>query len=157
MMDTRPMANGTYDLPLPQIWRRRLVVLGQLCGIVPFVIAVVGLRDNLALLVVFVVLLVVSAACHTRLAMSIQNIAQVNPANLDERQRATRDRAFVLSLRYLGWALTAAWVYAMIAGIAGWWLPDVKNLGFLLWGFGMMVYGYPTAIAAWIEPDPVKD
>ena len=154
-MNSRPLVNGTYDLPLPQAKRRTLVLIGA-ATMIPVFFAFTGALENLGMLIAIIVCMVIGAACHTRLAMSIQNIAQTNPARLDERQRATRDRAFTLALRYLGWMLTIAWVYAMIARFTGWWLPDAQNLWIVLWGFGMQVYGLPTAIAAWLEPDPLN-
>jgi hypothetical protein len=157
-VNTPLLANGTYDLPLPQISRRRLVVIELLCSVAPPLVLFSGFAFGRWVgLLLFLIPLLIGAICHTRLAMSIQNIAQVNPARLDERQRAARDRAFVLSLRYLGWVLGLACVYAMIAGITDWWLPEKKYFGFALWSFMMLAFSLPTAVAAWNEPDPIED
>ena len=156
-MNTRVLVNGTYDLPLTQTQRRLLVLLESVAVVIPLMIAVSGVLKILILSIIAIVFMLISMVCHTRLAMSIQNIAQVNPKQLDERQRAARDRAFVLSLRILGILLTIAWVYAMAAMVTGWWLPEAKYLGFVLWGFGMQVYSLPTAIAAWLQPDPILE
>jgi hypothetical protein len=154
-MHTQRLSNETYDLPLPQIWRRSLVILEHLSIALPAAIAVSGVVYTPGILSVYILMLLLGASCHIRLAMSIQNIAQVNPLRLDERQRATRDRAFVLTLHVLAWSLTLAWVYALIAGLTGWWLPPRERIGFVLWGFGMLAYSLPTALAAWLEPDPI--
>jgi hypothetical protein len=157
-VNTPTLANGTYDLPLPRVSRRRLVVIELLCSVAPPLVLFSGFAvGRWVALLLFLIPLSIAAICHTRLAMAIQNIAQINPVRLDERQRGARDRAFVLSLRYVGWALMIACVYAMIAGLTNWWLPQQRHLGFVLWSFMMLAFSLPTAVAAWLEPDQLED
>ena len=138
---------------------RRLLVTMEMILISLTVVAGILLEPDLSMpaLLGRLVLPILAAVCHTRLALSIQNIAQVNPRILDERQRATRDRAFSLSLVILSVVLSVIWGYAMIASYAGWWLPMGGQLWQVLWLPAMLSYGLPTAIAAWLEPDALED
>jgi hypothetical protein len=104
-------------------------------------------------LVTFLLVALLSAASHTVLAMSIDNIAQVRPHVLDERQRLVRDRAFAAALRVLTVYLSVGWVYALLASLLGWWLPPADRAWFALWTLAMLAYGLPTALAAWHEPE----
>lgn len=96
-------------------------------------------------------------ALHTTLAISIQNIAQRRPADLDERQRAAREQAYVLAQRVLAWVLTLLWIYATMAWLTHRWLPQGQQLWALLWALVLLAHGLPTSIAAWLEPEPVAE
>jgi hypothetical protein len=130
-----------------------LVILEINCSVIRVIIAVYGMFDRFILIVPFCILLLLTAACHTRLAISIQNIAQGSPKRLDERQRATRDQAFVTTWYYLSWLFNAAWIYPMLASFANWWLPTPQCLWLVLWGLGQFLALLPTAIIAWSQPD----
>lgn len=98
---------------------------------------------------VFVVVMVFSAGIHTMLALSIGNICQVKLSSLDERERASRDRAFIGAFQVLTLTVSIAWLYAAVASFTKSWLPEPSQLWMLLWLIGMMFYGLPTSIAAW--------
>ena len=117
---TQTTAHKLYK-PL-ELRQRRALVVTEMTLVTVTVIAGVLLEPALSLpaLLGRLVCPILAAVCHTRLALSIQNIAQVNPRTLDERQRGTRDRAFSLSLVILSVGLSLIWLYAMIAGYAGW-------------------------------------
>lgn len=131
---------------------RRLLVLLQhgILGPIGLLILLVPSREwSLVLLLVFVVAMLISAALHTTVALSIGNICQGKLERLDERERSARDEAFILSFQIITAVVSLAWFYAMIANYWAWWLPQSNQIWIILWLIGMLTYGLPTSVAAW--------
>lgn len=101
---------------------------------------------------IFILAVVASAAIHTTLALSIDNICQGRLNRLDERERTMRDQAFVSAFQILTGVLSVAWIYAMMASFLGGWLPEQGQTWMLLWSFAMLTYGLPTSVAAFNMP-----
>ncbi len=152
--------NPTHKLyvPLKRSQRRMLVVAEMVCVVLTTAGFVVFGSSPIPLLLFGALIVPIAAAVfHTRLALSIQNIAQVNPRTLDERQRLARDHAFSLGLSIISVVLTVTWVYAMFAAMLDWWLPTSSQLWKVIWLPAMLTYGLPTAIIAWLEPDSLEE
>ena len=115
-----------------------------------FIMLSTPIKDwSIALVLLFIVAAILSAALHTTLALSIGNICQGRLERLDERERAMRDRAFIGAFQIVSTVVSLAWLYGMVAWIAKLWLPEAQQIWMLLWLIGMLIYGLPTSIAAW--------
>jgi apolipoprotein N-acyltransferase len=154
---TRPPV--PLNLPLRLETRRALVVLEFVCTVVAVVLGVLGIVwiNTWFLVLGALPAMLAAAVAHTRLAMSIQNIAQVSVRTLDERQRDARDRAFSRSLGIVGATLGALFAYALLALFFDLWTPGPSSLWLVLWLPMQLCFGLPTAIIAWTEPDTMPD
>jgi hypothetical protein len=112
---------------------------------------------DLTVMLVFILGTAITAVIHTTLALSIGNICQGRLNRLDERERASRDQAFVLAFQILSAVVSVLWIYGMLASFLGWWLPVASQFWVLLWGLGMLAYGLPTSIAAFKMPDGASE
>ncbi|GGI74342.1 hypothetical protein GCM10007973_08950 [Polymorphobacter multimanifer] len=74
--------------------------------------------------------------------------AQASDAMLDERQRAERDRAFVLTHQIMVGVLLASMVYLEIGGKIGMWLPEVPDIVEILTVFVLVSMALPGMILA---------
>jgi hypothetical protein len=153
---TRPR-DLTLHLPLPKTTRRALVILEFACVALAVVAGLIASFSMTSVFLVLIVAAMAAAACHTRLALSIQNIAQVSVRALDERQRDARDRAFSRSLQILTATLGAMVAYALAAMVFKLWLPAPEQLWLVLWLPLMLSTGLPTAFVAWTEADTPPD
>jgi hypothetical protein len=133
--------------------RRALVITQYALLLTGSALVLVFGYGNLTVLLLFILSALLSAVTHTTLALSVQNIAQARVETLDERQRIARDRAFAAALRGLTVCLSAAWGYALLAPLLGWWLPPAERAWAALWGLAMLAYSLPTSVAAWTEAD----
>lgn len=83
------------------------------------------------------------------------NVANRTDADVDERQRAVRERAHYLA--YNSWSLSFALglLYWYFAGEFGWWWPSGYGARTaLFWTLLLSLTSLPSAIVAWLEPDP---
>jgi hypothetical protein len=79
-------------------------------------------------------------------------------ARLDERQRAMLDRAHVIGYALLGALVTAiSGVLALMATFNGAITVTMEGLTPFLIALGLYLPMLPSAILAWIEPDPASD
>ena len=79
-------------------------------------------------------------------------------AHLDERQRAMLDRAHVIGYGVLGTVITLlAGALALVASFDGPILVTMGGLTPFLIALGLYLPILPSAILAWIEPDPAAD
>ena len=144
------LSQSTRRMMVAGQWLLMLVVLGlMLLSPVQSYIQNVGVWG----LVAIVVLMFGLMALHTTLAISIGNICQGRRERLDEREQAMRDRAFVTSLQRITLGISLLWVYAMLAWIFGWWLPQPQQFWLVLWAIAMQIYGMPTSLVAWQMPE----
>lgn len=88
-------------------------------------------------------------------------LANAPDQDLDERQVKARDNAYRIayalfsSLAGLG---VLYWYLATDAVKLRLWLPTTTNeLNAVFWGVWLLMVSLPTAVLAWIEPDPVQD
>lgn len=66
----------------------------------------------------------------------------------DERQRALRNRAYLWAYLIFGFAIGSLWF---------WPLPDTLGVFWKVFAFFSLYGTLPTAVIAWLEPDPVPD
>jgi len=79
-------------------------------------------------------------------------------ARLDERQRAMLDRAHVIGYGVLGTVITLlSGALALVASFDGPILVTMEGLTPFLIALGLYLPILPSAILAWIEPDPATD
>lgn len=71
---------------------------------------------------------------------------------LDERQRAERGRAFVLSHQIIVSAIFLIFLYTLPAKPLGWWFPSLDDGIDLLSAFGIVGMALPGIILAWRTP-----
>lgn len=85
--------------------------------------------------------------------------ADLPDAALDERQRAVRDRAYVVAYRFVGALFFLAAVYGGLAWDSGrLWLPgDWVAIQAIVWSVFLLVTTLPSAALAWDEPEPVGE
>jgi hypothetical protein len=80
--------------------------------------------------------------------------ANAGDAMLDERERADRDRAYVVTHRVMVGILFAAFIYLLAAKLAKWGVPDAEATMDLLSAFAIGSMALPGMILAWREqPD----
>lgn len=86
------------------------------------------------------------------------NVANRSDAEVDERQRAVREQAHYLAYHSWGAAFGLGLVYWYFAGEFGGWLPRSYNeRTAVFWTLLLSLVSLPSAIIAWLEPDPVPD
>ena len=84
------------------------------------------------------------------------NVANRSDAEVDERQRAVRERAHYLAYNSWGVAFGAGLFYWYFAGEFGWWLPRAEpERTAVFWTLLLSFALLPSAVIAWLEPDPV--
>lgn len=76
---------------------------------------------------------------------------------LDERQRAERGRAFVLSHQILVSAIFLIFLYTLPAQRLAWWFPSRDDGIDLLSAFGIVGMALPGIILAWRAPSVEED
>lgn len=145
---------------LPRRVRRRFVV-GYALGYVGLLLfwVLAGLLGNLWLFVPAALCGLVFLLSFKRIFYGVQpwNVANRSDAEVDERQRAVRERAHYLA--YNSWALGFALglLYWFFAGEFGWWLPRSYNeRTAVFWTLLLSLASLPSAIIAWLEPDPFE-
>lgn len=157
MMNTQPKL-------LSREQRRRLV-LGAYMGYVGVVI-LWSISTALSSGWFFAAALAVGALmvyCYTRLLFKggFWLLANAPDAQLDERQRYARDNAYRLAYAYASSAVMLAllyWYFASDIQKVKLWLPSTENeLLATFWGFWLLLTTLPSAVLAWIEPDPITD
>lgn len=77
-------------------------------------------------------------------------------ARLDERERALRDAAYVLTHQFMVIAMFASYVWASLSGRLGLWMPGQEQALELLTGFALTSMALPGIILAWRE-QPIDD
>jgi hypothetical protein len=83
--------------------------------------------------------------------------ANAPDAMLDERERADRDRAYVVTHRVMIGILLAAFLYLLAARAADWGTPDAEITMDLLSAFAIGSMALPGMILAWREqPDDTE-
>lgn len=76
--------------------------------------------------------------------------------DLDERQRAARDRAHRHSNITMSVALLCALIPSLLLEGVHWPTPDARTVPVVLFGLLAIVHPFlPWAILAWTEPDPI--
>ena len=146
---------------LPRRVRRRFVVgyaLGY-GGLVLFWL-LASLLDNPWLFAPAALCGLAFSLSFKRIFVGVQpwNVANRSDAEIDERQRAVRERAHYLA--YNSWALgfSLGLLYWYFAGEFGWWLPRSYNeRTAVFWTLLLSLVSLPSAIIAWLEPDPIPD
>lgn len=75
---------------------------------------------------------------------------------VDERQRALRDRAYRLSYQWLGGIMAAFYGYLLVGKNGAFWVPrePAEFVSTFLVVFATLFSGLPSAVLAWIEPEP---
>lgn len=106
---------------------------------------------------VTLVLLALLILLNIVLRESTRGIALAAEDTLDERQEATRNRAYRLSHKLLAAAFgLPLWLILVQFGQPTW-LPEVTNNGGLMLVYLELLYFLPTVIIAWLEPDAPPD
>jgi cytochrome bd-type quinol oxidase subunit 2 len=78
--------------------------------------------------------------------------------DLDEREVAVRNRAYVLTHQIMVITLFLAFFWVDMADRFGWWLPPVGEVGNLITAFALSSMALPAAILAWRDrPVAVDD
>src|SRR5690625_4831890 len=130
--------------------RRALVLTFGAAVVLLVASALIGLPQALA-----VAALIVSAAVATYLDRAVgKPLRQV--ANLDERQRAARDRAHRIAYVTMNIAMVVACIPAVLMDGVVWPASAVRTLPLILLGLLTFLHlSLPAMILSWTEPDPV--
>jgi len=93
------------------------------------------------------------------LRRAVETTADLPDDALDERQRAVRDRAYLVAYRFVDAIFFAAAVYGALAWDTGLlWLPDDwVAVQACVWAVFLLVTTLPSAALAWAEPEPVGE
>lgn len=83
--------------------------------------------------------------------------ANAADAMLDERERADRDRAYVVTHRVMIAVLLAAFLYMLAARATGWRVPDAEGIMDLISAFAIGSMALPGMILAWREQAELVD
>ena len=112
---------------------------------------------------VFMIVAVVDTIIFHALRNSIQNVADKEDHNIDERQRTVRDSAYRLAYQIVTIGLLSVLLYAQLASGFQWWLPLPSEemlpstIGMVFTLVLILTVTLPTSIVAWNEPDLEPD
>ncbi|WP_448582007.1 hypothetical protein [Thermaurantiacus sp.] len=87
---------------------------------------------------------------------SYGQLSQKAERELDEREVAVRNRAYVLTHQIMVAALLGAFLWVTLATKLGWWLPGASGTADLITAFAMGSMALPAAILAWRDR-PLSD
>lgn len=86
------------------------------------------------------------------------NVANRPDAEVDERQRAVRERAHYLAYNMWSLGFARGLLYWYFAGDSGWWLPRFYyERTAVFWTLLLSLVSLPSAIIAWLELDPADE
>jgi hypothetical protein len=160
MMATQPtMSDRIATLPRRT---RRLVVLGAFLGypllVAGYALLVATERVPVALWAPVAVALLGLSLIGVAVTYGWARTRTEPSARLDERQRAMLDRAHVIGYGILGTVVSLlAAVLALVASFDGPITVTMEGLTPFLIALGLYLPMLPSAILAWIEPDPAQD
>jgi hypothetical protein len=80
---------------------------------------------------------------------SYGQLSQKAERELDEREVAIRNRAYVLTHQIMVGVLLAGFLWVTLADKFGWWLPGASRTADLITAFAMGSMALPAAILAW--------
>lgn len=80
---------------------------------------------------------------------SYGQLSQRAERELDEREVAIRNRAYVLTHQIMIAVLFAGFFWVTLADRFGWWLPGASRTADLITAFGLGAMALPAAILAW--------
>lgn len=83
--------------------------------------------------------------------------SQAPDGQLDERQRAERDRAYVRTHQLMVGTLFLALFYTVPARLLGWWMPNAEDAVDLLSAFAITGMALPGMILAWRDEEVSDD
>lgn len=146
---------------LPRTTRRLLVVetfLGYPLLVVGYTFLVLTERVPVSLWAPVAIALMVLSLVGVAIVYSWARPRADSSARLDERQRAMLDRAHVIGYGVLGTVITLlSGALALVASFDGPILVTMGGLTPFLLAMGLYLPILPSAILAWIEPDPTAD
>jgi hypothetical protein len=149
----------TWQVRLVSQKIRRLLVLGCYLGYVALILVWVfvpqPIRSPLTLLVGLMCVL-----CMGGLHLpNLLGISSGEDRLLDERQQAFRNKMYLLAYQILGALVMVLALYGYIAADSkSLWLPKSElELQAVFWGVWVLVTTLPSALVAWLEPDPLEE
>ncbi|WP_448580190.1 hypothetical protein [Thermaurantiacus sp.] len=88
---------------------------------------------------------------------SYGQLSQKAEADLDEREVAIRNRAYVLTHQIMVAVLFLGFLWVTLADKLGWWLPGASDAADLITAFGLGSMALPAAILAWRDRAPADE
>jgi drug/metabolite transporter (DMT)-like permease len=144
---------------VPRRWRRAVVagLYGGFAGMAALGLAPGGATASPERSVAAGIFALVATVCMLAQVSTTRPLAQHFRADLDERERADRDRAYrnayvVLAVLTL---LVSVWVF--FGGAELWWPQTQWQRNVLLWAVLLVVLSLPISFMAWTEPDPLPE
>lgn len=131
---------------------RRALVLTAYLGYLGLVVAWTVLEHPWRWLLVLPLGLAAIVAMATLLMPRLLGTSDGADAELDERQLALRNHAYLNAYRILGALVLLLALYYMMATGSGWWLPrtDLETQA-AFWGIYLVATTLPAALIAWNE------
>ncbi len=160
MMATQPTLADRIAI-LPQR-SRRLAVLGAFLGypllVIGYTLLVLTDRVPITVWAPIAIALMAVSLIGVAITYSWARTRTELAALLDERQRAMLDRAHVIGYGVLGTVIVAlSGVLAVMASFGGPVIVTMEGLTPFFIALGLYLPMLPSAILAWIEPDPAAD
>lgn len=142
---------------VPRRWRRSIVVglYGGFAGMAALSLAPGGATASTARSVAAGICALVATACMLAQVTTTRPLVQHFRADLDERERADRDRAYRNAYGVLGALTLVASLWTFLGGAEVWWPQTQWQRNVLLWAVLLVVLSLPISFMAWTEPDPL--